>query len=82
MLQELTDSLPFELTAAQQRVIREIQADMAVPRPMNRLLQGDVGSGKTIVAAEAAVIAIENGYQVAMLAPTVRCGKSPVCWMT
>jgi ATP-dependent DNA helicase RecG len=46
------------------------RADMAAPSPMNRLLQGDVGSGKTIVAAEAAIIAIENGYQVALLAPT------------
>src|SRR5260370_5016255 len=48
VLNELTDSLPFELTAAQRRVIAEIQADMALPRPMNRLLQGDVGSGKTL----------------------------------
>ena len=50
--------------------LKEIADDMKAPRPMNRLLQGDVGSGKTIVAAEAAVIAIENGYQVAVLAPT------------
>src|SRR5262249_55082287 len=62
--------LPFKPTAAQKRVLAEIAQDMAAPRPMNRLLQGDVGSGKTIVAAEAAVIAIENGYQVAVLAPT------------
>jgi ATP-dependent DNA helicase RecG len=62
--------LPFKPTGAQKRVIQEIAADMKAPRPMNRLLQGDVGSGKTIVAAEAAVIAIENGYQVAVLAPT------------
>ncbi|PWU07605.1 MAG: ATP-dependent DNA helicase RecG [Terriglobia bacterium] len=62
--------LPFKPTAAQKRVIKEIADDMKMPRPMNRLLQGDVGSGKTIVAAEAAVIAIENGYQVAVLAPT------------
>ncbi|HJZ99842.1 MAG TPA: ATP-dependent DNA helicase RecG, partial [Candidatus Solibacter sp.] len=62
--------LPFKPTAAQKRVLGEIAQDMAAPRPMNRLLQGDVGSGKTIVAAEAAVIAIENGYQVAVLAPT------------
>jgi ATP-dependent DNA helicase RecG len=62
--------LPFKPTGAQKRVIKEIADDMQAPRPMNRLLQGDVGSGKTIVAAEAAVIAIENGYQVAMLAPT------------
>ncbi|MGA2144551.1 MAG: ATP-dependent DNA helicase RecG [Bryobacteraceae bacterium] len=62
--------LPFKPTGAQRRVIQEIADDMKQPRPMNRLLQGDVGSGKTIVAAEAAVIAIENGYQVAVLAPT------------
>ncbi len=62
--------LPFKPTGAQKRVIKEIADDMRAPHPMNRLLQGDVGSGKTIVAAEAAVIAIENGYQVAVLAPT------------
>jgi ATP-dependent DNA helicase RecG len=62
--------LPFKPTEAQKRVIKEIADDMRAPHPMNRLLQGDVGSGKTIVAAEAAVIAIENGYQVAILAPT------------
>src|SRR6266699_355688 len=62
--------LPFKPTAAQKRVLKEIADDMKEPHPMNRLLQGDVGSGKTIVAAEAAVIAIENGYQVAVLAPT------------
>jgi len=62
--------LPFKPTGAQKRVLGEIAQDMKAPRPMNRLLQGDVGSGKTIVAAEAAVIAIENGHQVAVLAPT------------
>jgi ATP-dependent DNA helicase RecG len=62
--------LPFKPTGAQKRVLGEIAHDMAAPHPMNRLLQGDVGSGKTIVAAEAAVIALENGYQVAVLAPT------------
>ncbi|MGA2773399.1 MAG: ATP-dependent DNA helicase RecG [Bryobacteraceae bacterium] len=62
--------LPFKPTGAQKRVIKEIADDMKEAHPMNRLLQGDVGSGKTIVAAEAAVIAIENGYQVAVLAPT------------
>jgi ATP-dependent DNA helicase RecG len=62
--------LPFKPTAAQKRVLGQIAADMAAPHPMNRLLQGDVGSGKTLVAAQAAVIAIENGFQVAMLAPT------------
>lgn len=62
--------LPFKPTGAQKRVLAEIAADMREPHPMSRLLQGDVGSGKTLVAAEAAVIAIENGYQVAVLAPT------------
>ncbi|MCX6613989.1 MAG: ATP-dependent DNA helicase RecG, partial [Acidobacteria bacterium] len=62
--------LPFKPTSAQKKALKEIAMDMAAPHPMNRLLQGDVGSGKTLVAAEAAVIAIENGYQVAMLAPT------------
>jgi ATP-dependent DNA helicase RecG len=62
--------LPFHPTAAQKRVLKEIVDDMLEPSPMRRLLQGDVGSGKTIVAFEAAVIAIENGYQVALMAPT------------
>ena len=62
--------LPFSLTGAQKRVLKEIAADMQSDRPMYRLLQGDVGSGKTIVALIAAVIAIENGHQVALLAPT------------
>jgi ATP-dependent DNA helicase RecG len=62
--------LPFHPTAAQKRVLKEIAADMVEPAPMRRLLQGDVGSGKTIIAFEAAVIAIENGYQVALMAPT------------
>jgi ATP-dependent DNA helicase RecG len=62
--------LPFKPTAAQKRVLGEIARDMAAPHPMNRLLQGDVGSGKTLVAAQAAVIAIESGYQAAVLAPT------------
>ncbi len=62
--------LPFHPTAAQKRVLKEIAADMEKPYPMRRLLQGDVGSGKTIVAFEAAIIAIENGYQVALMAPT------------
>lgn len=62
--------LPFKPTEAQKNVVREIAQDMASPRPMNRMLQGDVGSGKTIVAAQAAVIAVENGYQAALLAPT------------
>jgi len=62
--------LPFKPTAAQKRVLAEIAADMEKPSPMSRLLQGDVGSGKTIVALEAATIAIENGFQVALMAPT------------
>ncbi len=62
--------LPFHPTNAQKRVLKEIVDDMREPAPMRRLLQGDVGSGKTIVAFEAAVIAIENGYQVALMAPT------------
>lgn len=68
--EKVKQMLPFKPTAAQKRALKEIALDMASPHPMNRLLQGDVGSGKTLVAAEAAVIAIENGYQVAMLAPT------------
>ncbi len=62
--------LPFRPTQAQFRVLKEIVDDMRQASPMRRLLQGDVGSGKTIVALEAAVIAIENGYQVALMAPT------------
>jgi ATP-dependent DNA helicase RecG len=62
--------LPFKPTAAQKRVLAEIAADLEKPAPMNRLLQGDVGSGKTIVALQAAVIAIENGCQAALMAPT------------
>ncbi len=62
--------LPFHPTAAQKRVLKEIADDLQTPTPMNRLLQGDVGSGKTIVAFEAAVIAMENGAQVALMAPT------------
>lgn len=62
--------LPFELTNAQKRVIREIRNDTKTGRQMNRLLQGDVGSGKTIVAIFSALFAIDNGFQVAMMAPT------------
>ena len=62
--------LPFHPTAAQKRVLKEIVDDMCSPGPMTRLLQGEVGSGKTIVAAQAAVIAVENGFQVAIMAPT------------
>jgi ATP-dependent DNA helicase RecG len=63
-------SLPFTLTGAQKRVLREIGDDMASPRRMNRLLQGDVGSGKTVVALFAMLRALENGYQAALMAPT------------
>ena len=66
----LRESLPYELTPAQIRSIREIIADMCSDRRMQRLLQGDVGSGKTIVALFAAVLAIENGYQAAIMVPT------------
>src|SRR5258706_1844777 len=62
--------LPFKPTAAQKRVLAEIAADLEKPSPMNRLLQGDVGTGKTIIALQAAVIAIENGAQAALMAPT------------
>src|SRR5258708_25299321 len=62
--------LPFHPTGAQKRALKEIAADMEKPFPMRRLLQGDVGSGKTLVAFEAAIIAIENGHQVALMAPT------------
>ena len=63
-------ALPFELTRAQVRCVREIVTDMCHPSRMHRLLQGDVGSGKTIVAVFAALLAMENGYQVALMAPT------------
>jgi ATP-dependent DNA helicase RecG len=66
----LKSALPFELTGAQQRALREIFADMCSDRRMHRLLQGDVGSGKTIVGLFAALLAIENGYQAAIMAPT------------
>lgn len=68
--QSIKKILPFHPTAAQKRALKEIAADMEKPSPMRRLLQGDVGSGKTIVAFEAAIIAMENGYQVALMAPT------------
>ncbi|MDE1947854.1 MAG: ATP-dependent DNA helicase RecG [Burkholderiales bacterium] len=67
---KLRAALPFALTAAQERVVAEIGADLARPRPMNRLLQGDVGSGKTVVAALAAATAIGAGWQCALMAPT------------
>ncbi len=64
------ENLPFTLTKAQRRVINQIRQDMNLDIPMTRLLQGDVGSGKTVVAAAAAIKAVENGYQVALMAPT------------
>jgi ATP-dependent DNA helicase RecG len=67
---ELLKLLPFTLTNAQRRVLSEIKADMMAPHPMHRLVQGDVGSGKTMVALMAALVAVENGYQVAIMAPT------------
>lgn len=70
LTQQLKASLPFGLTGAQMRAWNEIAADLAAMHPMQRLLQGDVGSGKTVVAALAAAQAIENGYQAAMMAPT------------
>jgi len=63
-------NLPFQLTSAQERVIGEIKSDMAKPSAMHRLLQGDVGSGKTVVAAVASLIAIQGGYQAALMVPT------------
>jgi ATP-dependent DNA helicase RecG len=66
----LLAGLPFRLTAAQQRVSSEVERDLARPRPMLRLVQGDVGSGKTVVAALAALAAVESGHQVALMAPT------------
>lgn len=70
MQAQLSQALPFTMTSAQTRVIAEITSDLQVTLPMNRLLQGDVGSGKTIVAAAAACVAIGSGAQVAMMAPT------------
>ncbi|GAB3730940.1 ATP-dependent DNA helicase RecG [Luteimonas pelagia] len=66
----LRDALPFALTAAQDRVFDAVRADLARPRPMLRLVQGDVGSGKTVVAALAALLAVEQGKQAALMAPT------------
>jgi ATP-dependent DNA helicase RecG len=68
--QAIKSILPFHPTDAQKQVLKEIADDMHRPSPMRRLLQGDVGSGKTIVAFQAAIIALENGYQVALMAPT------------
>jgi ATP-dependent DNA helicase RecG len=70
LVRPFADSLRFELTAAQKKVLSEISSDMQKPRPMNRLLQGDVGSGKTVVALFAMLRAVENGFQAAFMAPT------------
>jgi RecG-like helicase/REP element-mobilizing transposase RayT len=68
--EKFVQSLPFDLTAAQKKVIGEIRRDLAAKHPMNRLLQGDVGSGKTVVAIAAMLLAVEAGYQAAFMAPT------------
>lgn len=70
LVDALLQSLPFSLTGAQQRVFEQIRADLAQPRPMLRLVQGDVGSGKTVVAALAALLAVQQGRQAALMAPT------------
>jgi ATP-dependent DNA helicase RecG len=69
-MRRLHEALPFALTAAQQRAIGEIREDLASSRPMNRLLHGDVGSGKTLVAMSAMLLCVEAGYQAALMAPT------------
>jgi ATP-dependent DNA helicase RecG len=69
-MEKFLRALPFELTAAQKKVIAEIKNDLAARFPMNRLLQGDVGSGKTVVAIAAILLAVEAGYQAAFMAPT------------
>ncbi len=70
LLERFLESLPFRLTKAQNRVLAEIRADLGATIPMNRLLQGDVGSGKTVVAIGAMLLAIESGHQAALMAPT------------
>jgi len=70
LLEQFVSGLPFRLTSAQERVLLEIKEDMQKPFPMHRLLQGDVGSGKTIVATISAIMAIQGGYQVAFMVPT------------
>ena len=70
LLARFHDSLPFPLTGAQHRTIREIRGDLATDRPMNRLLQGDVGAGKTLVALSAMLLAVEAGFQAVLMAPT------------
>src|SRR5205823_702102 len=70
LLDKFLNALPFELTGAQLKVIAEIRRDLASSHPMNRLLQGDVGSGKTVVAISAILLAVEAGFQAALMAPT------------
>src|SRR6266700_1146586 len=70
LLDKFLNALPFELTGAQLKVLEEIRRDLAAGRPMNRLLQGDVGSGKTVVAIAAILLAVESGFQAAFMAPT------------
>ena len=70
LLEKFLRGLPFDLTAAQERVIEELRRDLASTHPMNRLLQGDVGSGKTVVAIAAILLAVESGSQAALMAPT------------
>lgn len=70
LLEKFYKSLPFEMTSAQKKVVKQIRTDMKADYPMNRLLQGDVGSGKTLVAIMAALICIDNGYQAVLMAPT------------
>jgi ATP-dependent DNA helicase RecG len=69
LIRPLHESLPFQLTGAQARVLQEIYEDMTSPRRMNRFLQGDVGAGKTLVALFAMLLAVESGYQAALMAP-------------
>jgi ATP-dependent DNA helicase RecG len=70
LIETFKQNLPFKLTGAQERVFSEVAHDLASNKPMHRLVQGDVGSGKTVVAAMASLMAIDNGYQVAVMAPT------------
>ena len=70
LLEKFLGTLPFEMTTAQKKVIAELEQDLAAKHPMNRLLQGDVGSGKTVVAIAAILLAVEAGYQAAFMAPT------------
>jgi len=70
LVQRFHDALPYPLTSAQQRAIGEIEHDLAAPHPMHRLLQGDVGSGKTVVAVDTMMVAVQGGHQAALMAPT------------